>query len=78
MALGSFWQRFLDILPAPARYIATVVDSPSAGRYTVQLPGGAVVSVKGAAGYSAAAKVFITNGVIDGLAPSLTVEEIEV
>lgn len=72
MALGSFWKQFLDLLPSAPRYVATVVDYPSVGRYNVQLVGGGVVAVKGAAGFVPSSKVFISGGVIEGLAPPLT------
>ena len=78
MALGGFWKRFLDLLPAAPRYIATVVDYPSAGRYNVLLADGAVVAVKGAAGFAPTSKVFIAGGLIEGVAPALTAEVIEV
>ena len=77
MALGSFWRRFLDVLPKEARYVATVV-SFSSGQYTLQLPGGSALTARGPAGYSVASQVFVAGGVVEGPATSLPTEVIEV
>jgi hypothetical protein len=78
MSLGSFWRRFIDILPKDPRYVATVLSYEGSGVYRLQLPGSAVVTGRGAAGYSVASKVFLSGGVVQGPAPTLTVEVIDV
>ena len=41
--LGSFWKRFVDLLPKAPRYVGTVVSVVSPGVYTVQLAGGGLM-----------------------------------
>ncbi|MNV86492.1 hypothetical protein D3C71_1805330 [compost metagenome] len=74
MALNPF-RAFKEIFPDPPLQVATVtaMDGDVA---TVELPGGGLLQVRGAA--VVAARVFVRNGVIEGEAPALTVVSIDV
>lgn len=76
--LGGIWRKFVDLLPKTPRYIGTIVSVNSPGRYTVQLIGSGLLQVIGSTEYQAADRVFITDKKIEGKAPSLTTETIEV
>ena len=71
--LGSFWKRFVGLLPKSARYVGTVVSVISPGRYAVQLSGGGgiVQATAGVDEYVVSDRVFVTNQKIDGSAPTL-------
>lgn len=73
--MSNIYRQFLDLLPARPLQVATVLSS-SGGASTVELPGGGVLQVRGTA--TVAAQVFVRDGVIEGVAPSLTIEVIEV
>lgn len=77
LALGSFWRRFVDLLPKTPRLIGTVV-SISDNRYVVQLTGGGMMQALGPTGYQVSDKVFVVDKRIEGKAPALTNLTIEV
>ena len=64
-----------DLLPEPALQVGTV-QSASSGVATIQLPGGGMAQARGDA--TAGARVFFRNGLIEGSAPNLPVEIIEI
>ena len=66
---------FLDLMPDPALQVATVVAIENSIA-TVALPGGGEIRVRGDA--AVGTKVFVRGGVIEGPAPDLPVELIEV
>lgn len=72
----NIYRALRELLPDPALLVATV-----SANYTtetlVTFPGGAQQRVRGS-GYTVGSKVFIRAGVIEGQAPSLTVETIDV
>jgi len=75
--MRNLYRAFLDLIPDPALQVGTVtVVSPSTGTATIELPGGALLKVRGEA--SPGDKVFVRGGVIEGPAPNLPVELIEV
>lgn len=79
LPLGSFWRKFYDLIPKPAKRVATVVAVHSGGRYLVELMGGANLNVMGATGqYAVGEKVFLTDETIEGKAPSLNAIVIDV
>lgn len=63
------------LLPDPALEVGEVISMVS-GTATVQLPGGGLVQARGSA--TVGAQVFVRNGLIEGAAPSLTVEIIDI
>lgn len=64
-----------DLLPDPSLEVGEVIVVIN-GTATVQLPGGGLVQARGSA--AVGAQVFVRNGLIEGTAPSLTVEIIDV
>lgn len=63
------------LLPDPPLEVAEVI-AVSSGTATLQLPGGGLLQARGAT--TVGARVFVRNNVIEGLAPSLTVEIIDI
>lgn len=64
-----------DLLPDPPLLIGEVMDFAN-GTAIVELPDGSTVQARGDT--TVGAKVFVKDGAIEGVAPSLTVEIIEV
>jgi hypothetical protein len=69
-----YWQ-FRQLIPEPPLQAGTVVGV-GAGRVTVALPGGGLIRARGSAAIGQ--KVFVRDDVIEGGAPSLTLEIIEI
>jgi hypothetical protein len=76
--LGSFWRKFVDLLPKAPRYVGTIVSVTSPGRYTVQIVGGGTLQVIGSTEYQVADRVFVADKKIEGKAPTLTAITIDV
>lgn len=64
-----------SILPDPPLLVGDVIDI-DAGTATIELPDGGRVQARGSA--TVGQRVFVRDGVIEGEAPSLPVELIEV
>lgn len=75
MTTTNLWKRLKQLLPE-APLLAGVVVSSNAYGVTVELPDGSLVAVRGSA--SVAQRVFIRDGVVEGVAPSLTTVLIEI
>ncbi len=73
--MSNLYKQFLDLLPPRSLQVATVL-AVSDGTATVQLPGGGVFQARGAA--TVDQKVFVRDGLIEGVAPSLPVVTAEV
>ena len=73
--MPNLFKQFLDLIPDPALQVGTVT-AVDVGGVTVTLPDGGVLSVRGTA--TIGQSVFIRGGVIEGEAPSIPVELIEV
>lgn len=73
--MANIYRQFLDLLPARPLQVGTVV-AVDGSNCTVQLPGGGVLQVRGEA--AVADQVFVRDGVIEGIAPALSVELVEV
>ncbi len=69
--LGSFWKRFVDLLPKAPRYVGTVVSVVSPGVYNVQLAGGGLMQATSPEEYVASDRVFVLDKKIEGKAPNL-------
>lgn len=65
----NIFRQFIDLLPKQPLEVGTVVVLSAAGA-TVQLPGGGLVHARGNA--SVGQRVFVRDGLIEGVAPSLT------
>lgn len=73
--MTNLFKQFLDLIPDPALQIGTVT-SVSNGISTITLPGGGTLTARGEA--TVGQQVFVRSGVIEGSAPQLPVEIIEV
>lgn len=73
--MSNLYHQFLALLPPRPLQVGTV--TAVAGQLcTVQLPGGGVLQARGDAAVSD--RVFVRDGLIEGLAPALTVVTIEI
>jgi hypothetical protein len=73
--MRNLYEQFRQLIPEPPLQAGTVVDSGS-GAVTVALPGGGLIKARGNA--AVGQKVFVRDDVIEGIAPSLTLEIIEI
>ena len=71
------FQQFLDLVPDPALQVGTV-QSVAANLATVIMPGGGLLKARGGSSDLVGRAVFVRNDVIEGLAPNLTLEVIEI
>ena len=69
------YKRLRDLFPAPRLQVGTVV-AVSTDAATIELPDGARTRARGEA--TVGARVYIRDGVIEGLAPDLPIITIEV
>jgi hypothetical protein len=69
------YKRLLEILPQRPLQVGTVSAS-AAGVVTITLPGGGVIKARG--DQSVGVKVFVRDGAVEGVAPSLTFVTAEV
>ncbi|MDH6185289.1 hypothetical protein [Polaromonas sp. CG_23.6] len=73
--MSNLFKAFLDLLPDRPLLVGTVLSvANSIAR--VELPGGGMVQAHGQA--TAGQRVFVRDGQIEGLAPGLPVEIIEI
>lgn len=76
--MSNLYRALMELLPDAPLQVATVTAINAAqGTSTVTWPGGSVQTVRGT-GVAVASKAFIRDGVIEGEAPDLTLEVIEV
>ena len=73
--MHNVYEQFKKLLAEPPLQIGTVTTTGS-GVVTVQLPGGGTVKARGNASFGA--RVFVRDGVIEAIAPNLTLEIIEI
>lgn len=73
--MSNIYRTFLDLLPARPLQVGTVL-SVSGGIVNVELPGGGHLQARGSA--TAGQRVFVRDGLVEGAAPDLPVEVIEV
>ena len=74
----NLYRALLELMPSDPLQVATVASVNAAnGTSVVTWPGGAVQTVRGTS-VGVGAKAFVRAGVIEGAAPSLTAEVIEV
>jgi hypothetical protein len=69
------YKRLLGLLPARPLLVGDVIGYED-GVATIQMPGGGLMTARG--GASVGARVFFRDGVIEGPAPILPVETIDV
>lgn len=73
--MSNIYRQFLDLLPVRPLQVGSVT-SVTGSSCTVQLPGGGLLQARGQA--SVGQSVFVRDGVIEGQAPSLPLEIIEI
>ncbi|MBL0143865.1 MAG: hypothetical protein IPP91_17615 [Betaproteobacteria bacterium] len=73
--MHNVYQQFRQLLPDAPLQAGTVTEVGS-GVVTVQLPGGSHLQARGSAEFGQ--KVFVRDGLVEGVAPSLTLELIEI
>ncbi|MFC7459188.1 hypothetical protein [Hydrogenophaga defluvii] len=73
--MHNLYEQFRRLVSDPPLQAGTVVDVGS-GVVTVALPGGGLIRARGDA--AVGQKVFVRDDAIEGVAPSLTLEIIEI
>ena len=73
--MHNLYQQFRALLPHAPLQVGTVATA-SNGVVTVQLPGGGRLNARGQADIGQ--NVFVRDGVIEGLAPNLALEVIDI
>lgn len=74
----SLWSRFQKLLPTEPLFVGTITQLGAGGIRTVTLPSGHMLIVRGGDGLLVGARVFVRGGVIQGSAPVLADEELEI
>lgn len=73
--MPNLFTEFKKLLPNAPLQVGTVLSS-SNGVHDVEMPGGGVLKARGSA--TVGQRVFVRDGLVQGTAPSLTIEVIEV
>ena len=73
--MTNIYRAFLNLLPARPLQVGTVLSIAGAVA-AVELPGGGRLQVRGQA--TVGQRVFVRDGVIEGAAPDLPIEVIEI
>ena len=73
--MANLYRQFLDLMPDRSLQVGDVTAITD-GLAVVQLPGGGQLRARGAA--TVGQRVFVRDGVIEGLAPALPIEILEV
>ena len=73
--MHNLYEQFLQLIPDPPLQAGTMIGVGS-GVVTVALPGGGLIRARGNA--AVGQKVFVRDDDIEGIAPSLTLEIIEI
>lgn len=73
--MPNLYEQFRRLIPEPPLQAGIVVET-GAGVVTVQLPGGGRIKARGSAAIGQ--NVFVRDDAIEGTAPSLTLEIIEI
>ena len=73
--MHNLYEQFRQLLPDPPLQ-AGIVTEVGSGVVTVQLPGGGVLRARGSADVDQ--RVFVRDGVVQAIAPSLTLEIIDI
>lgn len=73
--MHNLYEQFRQLIPDPPLQVGTVVEIGS-GVVTVQLPGGGRIKARGTA--AVGQNVFVRDDTVEGIAPTLTLELIEI
>ena len=74
--MGNLYQQFRALLPEAPLQGGTVIAVEAVGTVTVALPGGGLLKARGSA--EVGQTVFVRDGVVESVAPSLPVVLIEI
>jgi hypothetical protein len=75
--LGNPYGQLRELLPQPPLQAGTVLDR-DAGMATVELPGGGRIQARNPQGLAVGQRVFVRDGLIEGAAPNLTLQIIDI
>lgn len=73
--MRNLYEQFRQLIPEPPLQAGTVIEIGS-GVVTVALPGGGLIKARGNA--AVGQKVFVRDDAVEGIAPSLRLEIIEI
>jgi len=73
--MHNVYEQFKQLLINPPLQVGTVSEIGT-GVVTVQLPGGGTVRARGSVNFGA--RVFVRDGVLEAIAPNLSLEIIEI
>ncbi|WP_286757783.1 hypothetical protein [Ralstonia sp. RL] len=73
--MHNLYQQFRQLIPDPPLQAGTAIEIGS-GVVTVQLPGGGRIKARGTAAIGQ--NVFVRDDTVEGIAPTLTLELIEI
>lgn len=73
--MHNLYEQFRQLIPDPPLQAGTVIET-GPGVVTVQLPGGGWIKARGNA--AVGQKVFVRDDTVEGIAPTLTLELIEI
>ncbi|MCW2311433.1 hypothetical protein [Rhodoferax antarcticus] len=73
--MHNVYEQFKQLLSTPQLQVGTVSEHGT-GVVTVELPGGGTVKARGSANLGA--RVFVRDGVLEAVAPNLSLEIIEI
>ena len=73
----NLYRYLQELLPQPAVQIATVMAVNADNTSTVEFPDGSRISARGTS-VAIGAPAFVRNGIVEGLAPSMTATVIEI
>jgi hypothetical protein len=73
----NLYRQFRQLIPDEPLLVGEVLSHEADGTSAVELPGGAIIRARGQT-VAVANKAFVRGGVIEGEAPDLPVEMIEV
>jgi hypothetical protein len=72
---NNIYDQFRRLIPDPPLQVGTVIDV-GAGVVTVQLPGSGVLVARGSGDIGQ--KLFVRDDIVEGVAPNLALEVIEI
>ena len=78
LPIGGIWRKFIDLLPRTPRYLGDVISVEPGDRYIVRIIGGGLLICTSATPYTIGTRVFLSDKKIEGSAPGLPEQLIEV
>ena len=75
--MRNIYREFQNLIPEPPLLVGTV-EAINGEIGSIRLPGDEIISARGATGEMINQKVFVRNDLIEGIAPNLPIEIIEI